>query len=172
MYGSVATTNASKKTDNATKVGTKMAVDEINELYGLDLKHVYRKSHPGLGKTPKGKNCSVHPDGGFVFDGDLMILATEAKKNNDKGNAIERWYHKVFAVRKFFNREVSFVTFASGYISEDGPIYTKLYPAHSDEDGCINEFCPKKNSLFLQTEWTPEEVRDIIKEGLIKALDL
>jgi hypothetical protein len=33
MYGSVATTNASKKTDNATKIGTKMAVDEINELY-------------------------------------------------------------------------------------------------------------------------------------------
>lgn len=173
MYGSVATTKESKNTDNATKVGTKLAVQEINDIYGLELKHVYRKSHPGLGKTVKrGKDCSVHPDGGFVFDGDEMIMATEAKKNSDKGNAIERWYHKVFVVRKFFNNQVSFVTFASGDVSEVSPIYTKLYPAHSDGDGSVNEFTPNKNSLFLRDEWTPEEVKEIVKESLIKALNL
>jgi hypothetical protein len=173
MYGSVANTNDCKKTDKATKIGAKLAVQEINEIYGLELKHKTKMSHSSLGKTPKRlQNCSIAPDGGFVLDGDVVILVSEAKDNKDSGNAIERWYHKLFVVRKFFNKEVSFVTFASGDIRETSPIYTKLYPAHSEGDGSINSFTVNKNSLFLKEEWTVEEVKEIVKESLIKALNL
>jgi hypothetical protein len=173
MNGKVATTPRSKETDNATRVGTALAVKEINDLYGLELTHFYRRSHPGLGKTvKKGSDCAIQPDGGFVYDGDVLVMTTEAKNNKESGNAIERWYHKVFVVRKFFNKDASFVTFAAGVITEVSPIYTKLHPAHSGDDGSINVFTPNKNSLFLREVWTTEEVKEIVKESLIKALNL
>lgn len=172
MNGRKASTPDSKQTDYATKEGARLAVQEINDLYGLELVHMYQINNECFGVTPKGKFRGTRPDGGFVLDDGKVILCSEAKKNSDSGNAIERWYHKLFMVRKYFNPEVTFLTFASGDISKTGPIYTKLHPAHSGEDGSINVFTPKKNTLYLKEQWTVEEVKEEVKQCLISLLNL
>lgn len=104
----------------------KLSVDNIQAQYvqrGLDPNKV--KDLPISGAAPDG--------GCFFIDGKLA-LCSEAKKQQDGGNAIERW-HKNHAMVQPFGREVAYVTFCSGPGAGDEAVMSKiLNPAMHNED--------------------------------------
>jgi hypothetical protein len=53
------------------------------------------------------------PDGGLWFYKDRLVVVFEAKKQQDRGNAIERWYKNNYVAR-LINPQVSYVTFCRG----------------------------------------------------------
>ena len=59
------------------------------------------------------------PDGGAWFYQDKLIAVFEAKKQQDSGNAIERWFKNNYICR-LINPQVSYVTFATGEGAYEG----------------------------------------------------
>ena len=108
----------------------------------------------------------ILPDGGSFYVGGKLLAVFEAKKQGDKGNAIERWYKNHNFCRDFVNKDISYVTFCSGYVKEDGPLYRILYPYHNGDKGSINKFTKGKNSAFFKETWTREEVVKIMQQVL------
>lgn len=61
-----------------------------------------------------GDDCfGFAPDGGAWFRDDKLVAVFEAKKQNENGNAYERWWDNA-STAKYINPEVAYVTFCSG----------------------------------------------------------
>jgi hypothetical protein len=121
-------------------------------------------------QIPNGKGA-CQPDGlAWFWDGEL-IAVFEAKKQQNRGNAIERWYKNNYICRKA-SSNVSYVTFAIGAGAyENGTIGCALSPAH---DAGFDVYVPGGNSCFMnKSGFTESEVRAIMLstiEERIKAL--
>ena len=99
-------------------------------------------------QIPGGKGA-CEPDGGAWFYRGVLIAVMEGKKQQDRGNAIERWFKNNFIYRKI-NPDVSYVTFCTGEGAyEDGTIGKALNVAHLEG---FNQYNPGGNSAFLNTD--------------------
>jgi hypothetical protein len=109
---------------------------------------------------------ALSPDGYCWFLDGKLVLVVEAKKQNNRGNAIERWYKNNYIAR-VVNPEVTYLTFASGDgAAENGVIYNTLYIAH---EGDYNKVRPRKNSAFLSVDgFTVDTAQAIINETLTR----
>ena len=102
---------------------------------------------------------ACEPDCGVWFYDGVLILVGEGKKQQDRGNAIERWFKNNFICR-LINPQVSYITFCTGegaYRFWDkllgrltyGQIVKALNIAHLFG---FNQYNPGENSAFLNTD--------------------
>jgi hypothetical protein len=122
------------------------------------------------------------PDGGvwFKYD-DLMsegklVAAFEAKKQNDAGNAEERWYDNATLLREI-NKDINYVTFVSGsaaYFNGRGKkngafgksFARRVWNKESDTFE-FNQYREGKDSIYLSINGHEEnEVRSIMRKAL------
>ena len=117
----------------------------------------------------KGGIGACQPDGGSWFYKDKLIAIVEAKKQQDKGNAVERWFKNHFICRSF-NPDVTYVTFGAGKGAYfEGKLHFGIAPAHT----VIDRLLLQRNSLFLSVEgFTDDEVYTIMKRAIIKSIEL
>ena len=111
--------------------------------------------------------CS--PDGGAWFLGDILIAAFEAKKQQDHGNAIERWYKNNYVCRSL-NENMSYGTWARGEGAyPKGSIGRILDISHGGE---WNTYREGKNSCWLSKEgFSKQEIKDQIRAILIERIN-
>ena len=125
-------------------------------------------------KIPKeyipGGIGACEPDGGCFFLHDELVCVFEMKKQNDAGNAIDRWFKNNYICR-VINPNVSYVTFACGEGAMDGAIIPRtLNIAHLKG---MNQFNLYDNSLFLKPQgFTEEELYDRMIEILRKIINV
>lgn len=133
---------------------------ELKSIKGLDMKKRVPKIDT---KTP------CEPDGGAWFYNGKLVAAFEAKKQQDSGNAIERWYKNERRCRKL-NPDMSYVTFCRGTGAHpDGSIGIVLDVAH--ENGW-NEYVPGDNSCWLSIEgYTKSFLKDTMREVILERVE-
>lgn len=125
----------------------RMARDALFKKYKDKNVTMHKKIKTDKHKTP----CS--PDGGMWYFNNKLICVFEAKNQQNKGNAIERWYKNYFVCKKE-NENVSYVTFCSGEGAyDDGTIGIALSAAHET----YNEYIPEKASCFLSKDGYDDE---------------
>ena len=162
--GAVASTTESIYLDTLLK--------ETSEEVSNNNKHFFFSNQIRFDEDERlGSINYILPDGGAFYVGNELVAVFEAKKQGKIGNAIERWYKNNVWCREFVNKDVSYVTFCSGYVKEDGNLYRILYPFHNRGRGSINKFTKGKNSIFFKEHWTREEVIDIMQEVLDKIVE-
>lgn len=160
-YGAVASTDESRALDKAVKQAAQLVADELTEVYPeLSFVKAYKGSKTQVGFSP---------DGGLFFLNGELILVAEAKKQNNAGNAIERWYKNQFIARTL-NPTTSYITFASGSgATESGVIGRTLSWAHSDG---YNAYHHNKNSCYLSTNgFSVEEAMSIIRNAVLQFIN-
>ena len=92
---------------------------------------------------------ACEPDGGAWFYKGVLIAVFEGKKQQDAGNAIERWFKNNY-ICKMINPNVSYVTFCTGEGAYDtGVIGKALNIAHLNG---FNEYYPGMNSAFMSID--------------------
>lgn len=150
---------ASKKIDeNLRRIRNKLAVD-LSAVSGLTME-------VRIPKIDTHTPCA--PDGGAWYYERKLVAVFEAKKQQDAGNAIERWYKNMYRCRNL-NPHVSYVTFCRGAGAyPQGQIGTLLHVAHQQG---WNEYFPEKNSCWLSLsgftfDWLYNTMREIIEERI------
>ena len=142
--GTVATDARARKLDEQCKHLKDDVFTELKKIYPeLTLQKKLSKL-----QIP-GNKGGCQPDGGAWFYRGMLIAAFEGKKQQDRGNAIERWFKNNYICRKI-NPEVSYVTFCTGEGAyDDGQIGKALNVAHH---AGLNQYNPGDNSVFLNTD--------------------
>ena len=115
---------------------------------------------------------SCAPDGGVWFYKGELIACFESKKQNDKGNAIERWYKNNFIVRAI-NPTATYVTFASGTgVTAGNPIHRILHIAHQGLFGVMGEVQVGVNNLHCKVDgFSVDEMSDIMIETITNIIE-
>jgi len=166
--GTVATDARARKLDEQCKHVKKTILPIISAVYpGVTMQRKLTKE-----QIPGGKGA-CEPDGGAWFYKSKLIAVFEGKKQQDRGNAIERWFKNNYICHKI-NPFVSYVTFCTGegaYV--DGTIGKTLHVAHL---AGVNQYNPGDNSVFYNTDcFTREFISDTMLEVLserIQSVDL
>lgn len=92
---------------------------------------------------------ACEPDGGAWFYKGVLVAVFEGKKQQDAGNAIERWFKNNY-ICKMINPSVSYVTFCTGEGAYDtGVIGKALNIAHLNG---FNEYFAGMNSAFMSID--------------------
>jgi hypothetical protein len=115
-----------------------------------------------------GELGACAPDGGVWFKNGKPIAAFEAKKQGDRGNAIERWYKNAF-ILNYLNPTINYVTFTCGEgATANTPIgRTLAITVYENGEHHFNKYREGKPSVFLSVEgYTDDEVRTIMKKAL------
>ena len=112
---------------------------------------------------------ACEPDGGAWFYNSVLIAVFEGKKQQDRGNAIERWFKNNFVCRTI-NPDVSYVTFCTGEGAYDnGKIGKALNISHLDG---FNQYNPGKNSAFMNIDcFTKEFLNAIMVKVICERID-
>ena len=164
--GQVATDEAASKLDKQLRAVRDQLTADLQDKYPLltcQKKLTPQQIPGGIGA------CS--PDGGaWFYDGQLIVVA-EAKKQQDHGNAIERWFKNNYICR-LINPNVSYLTFCVGegaYIG--GVIHKALSVAHSQG---VNTLIPGYNSVFYEIlgheyHYILNTIREAIEERILHA---
>jgi hypothetical protein len=160
QLGQNATDAAAALMDNQCKNISIKLFNLLKTKYGPDIvmqKKLDQKQIPG------GEGA-CQPDGGVWFWKGTLIAAFEAKKQQNRGNAIERWYKNPYACR-LINPDMSYVTFAVGQGAvRRGTIHKALAMSHL---GGFDTYVPGKNSCFMKPlGFTAEEVEAIMLQVL------
>lgn len=169
--GTVATDEAAAKIDRQ--------IHRINrELFvEFDIPDLTWQPKLYTDQQPTGHE-SCAPDGGIWFYKGQVILASEAKKQGSKGNAIERWYDN-FDILKLVNPDIFYVTFARGAgVLEGNPIHKKLYRVVEGKYNTIRQKSENlqfsrfdNNSVFLNVDGFDDDfIKDKIRTILRLAL--
>lgn len=118
-----------------------------------------------------GEVGACEPDGGAWFYKGKLIAVFEAKKQQDKGNAIERWFKNFFICTRI-NPKVSYVTFCIGEGAyEGGVIHKALAVAHPQG---FNHLYPCNPSCFMSIkghnlDFIVYIMKKTIRESIINA---
>lgn len=148
MYAS----DESITTEKLAQAATLVAFEELSKRYtGLTYqKKLSQKQIPGM----IGSCC---PDGGIFLKDGIPVLAVEAKYQNNKGNAIERWYKNAFIMRAI-NPGVAYITFATGEGTiVGGTIWRILSIAHKGEYNVIRA---NDNTAYLTID--PMSIEEMV----------
>lgn len=81
------TSNESKDFENNIKEGV---ITALSVLQKMDDRFIYRQSFVIKNKITNKKIKTVVPDAGIIYYNDIPLFATEAKYQNERGNACER----------------------------------------------------------------------------------
>jgi len=166
--GTTALDEQSKAMDDNAKAAMIRVYDAIKADYpGLKVQSKLDQS-----QIPGGIG-SCAPDGGVWFYKGVLIAAFESKKQNDKGNAIERWFKNNFIVRAI-NPIATYVTFASGSgVIAGNPIHRILHIAHQGLYGVMGEVQVGTNNLHCNVEgFGVDEMSDLMMQTIIAALEV
>jgi hypothetical protein len=119
-----------------------------------------------LNKTTTTTPCA--PDGGAWFHNGRLIAVFEAKKQQDRGNAIERWYKNHYVCRKL-NERLSYCTWARGEGAyPEGAIGKALDAAHN---GQWNIYRPGHNSCWLSKDgFSKDEIKQQMKYIILERI--
>ncbi len=150
--GQVATDAAAAALDNQCKTIACKVFKTLSERHG-DRIQVQKKLKPS--QIPGGIGACA-PDGSVWFWDGKLIATFEAKKQQNRGNAIERWFKNNFICRAV-NPDVSYITFTCGEGAVvGGVIHKTLAVAHPSG---FNVYTPKGNSCWMKPEgFTDEEI--------------
>jgi hypothetical protein len=162
--GTVATDPRARKLDDQCKHLKNDVYKKLKEIYpDLVLQKKLTKE-----QIPGGKG-GCEPDGGAWFYRDVLIACFEGKKQQDRGNAIERWFKNNYICRKI-NPNMSYVTFCTGEGAyDDGQIGKALNVAHLLG---LNKYNPGDNSVFLNTDcFTKEQISAIMIEVISERIN-
>jgi hypothetical protein len=149
----------SKRLDSNLKTIRDELAEELVGVPGLQMK-------VRIPKTDTITPCE--PDGGAWYYNGILIAAFEAKKQQDAGNAIERWYKNMHRCR-VLNPDISYVTFCRGEGARPrGVIGIALEVAHPDG---WNKYHPGRNSCWLEPQgFTKEFIKGTMREVLMERL--
>jgi hypothetical protein len=144
----------------------------VYDIVKADYPELIVQSKLNQSQIPGGIG-SCAPDGGVWFYKGVLIAAFESKKQNDKGNAIERWFKNNFIVRAI-NPIATYVTFASGAgVIAGNPIHRILHIAHQGLYGVMGEVQVGTNNLHCNVEgFSVDEMSDIMLQTIIAALEV
>jgi len=158
QIGQVATDEHAAKLDNQCKDISSKVLFTLKAKCGNDIL-IQRKFKQE--QIPGGIGACA-PDGSLWFYKGKMIAAFEAKKQQNAGNAIERWYKNNFICR-LVNPNVSYVTFACGEGAVVGGVMHKaLAVAHLKG---FDAYVPGENSCFMKPAgFSDDEVKSIMLE--------
>lgn len=143
QLGQVATDAAAAKLDSQCKTVSCKVLATLQTKYGpeVTLQKKLTKS-----QIPGGIGACA-PDGSLWFWKGTLIAAFEAKKQQNRGNAIERWYKNNFVCRTL-NPSMSYVTFACGEGAVvGGVIHKALAIAHLPG---FDVYTPGGNSCWMK----------------------
>ena len=166
--GTVATDARARKLDEQCKHVKKTVLPVISAIYP----EVTMQKRLTKAQIPGGKGA-CEPDGGLWFYKGKLIAVFEGKKQQDRGNAIERWFKNHFIAR-LINPNVSYVTFCTGEGAySDGTIGKSLNVAHLKG---FNKYNPGDNSAYLNVDdFDKQFISDIMLEVIserIQSVDL
>jgi hypothetical protein len=116
-------------------------------------------------RVPKDDTITpCEPDGGAWYFQGKLVAVFEAKKQQNAGNAIERWYKNNYRCRSL-NSEVSYVTFCRGEgAHERGVMGVALHAAHKG----WNEYHAGGNSCWMERQgFTREFLKEQMRAVLI-----
>jgi hypothetical protein len=144
--------------DTDMKQVARELADELRAMFVLDMTMA-------IPKTDTITPCC--PDGGAWYFGGKLIAVFEAKKQQDAGNAIERWYKNMYRCR-MLNANVSYVTFCRGEGARpNGVIGVALDVAHEG----WNEYFPGGNSCWLEPQgFTKDELKSEMRRVLMERI--
>ena len=160
--GTVATDARARKMDNYCK--------ELRESVFANFKSKDLTVQKKLNQTQiPGGIGACEPDGGAWFYKGILIAVFEGKKQQNRGNAIERWFKNNFICRSI-NPQVSYVTFATGEGAKaDGTIGKALNIAHLNG---FNKYVPGGNSCFMNTDTIDkDEMNSIMHEVILERME-
>lgn len=160
--GTVATDARARKMDNYCK--------ELRESVFANFKSEDLTVQKKLNQTQiPGGIGACEPDGGAWFYKGILIAVFEGKKQQNRGNAIERWFKNNFICRSI-NPQVSYVTFATGEGAKaDGTIGKALNIAHLNG---FNKYVPGGNSCFMNTDTIDkDEMNSIMHEVILERME-
>ena len=162
--GTVATDARARKLDEQCKHQKENVFAELKQQYPeltLQKKLTKEQIPGGIG--------ACEPDGGAWFYRGVLIAVFEGKKQQDAGNAIERWFKNNFICRKI-NPDVSYVTFCTGEGAyNDGQIGKALNVAHLEG---FDQYNPGSNSAFMNIDcFTKEFIRDTMVEVITERIN-
>ena len=160
--GTVATDARARKMDNYCK--------ELRESVFANFKSEDLTVQKKLNQTQiPGGIGACEPDGGAWFYKGILIAVFEGKKQQNRGNAIERWFKNNFICRSI-NPQVSYVTFATGGGAKaNGTIGKALNIAHLNG---FNKYVPGGNSCFMNTDTIDkEEMNGIMHEVILERME-
>lgn len=141
--GTIATDQVAREMDNQVKKQSNEVYETLKHRYP-DLKH-FRKLDPET-QVPGGQT-PCEPDGGIFYYKGVIIVVSEAKKQQNKGNAIERWYKNNDIIR-ILSPKATFLTFCVGE-GCNNKIPQLLSVRHLNE---YNTLHITDNSLFLNVD--------------------
>ena len=171
--GTVATDARARKMDNYCK--------ELRESVFANFKSEELTVQKKLNQNQiPGGIGACEPDGGAWFYKGILIAVFEGKKQQNRGNAIERWFKNNFICR-LINPQVSYVTFATGEgafgfwdetlgrFLDYGQIVKALNVAHLNG---FNKYVPGGNSCYLHPDTiNKEEMRGIMHEVILERME-
>lgn len=160
QLGQVATDAAAAKMDDQCKTTSRKVFGVLSAKYGDKLTFQKKLTQTQI----PGGIGACEPDGCVWFWDGRLIASFEAKKQQNAGNAIERWYKNNFICR-LLNPEMSYVTFAcGGGAVVGGVIHKALAVAHL---AGFNTYVPKGNSCWMNPDgFSDEEVENIMMRVL------
>jgi len=162
--GTVATDARARKLDEQCKHQKDSVFAELKQQYPkLTLQKKLTKV-----QIPGGKGA-CEPDGGAWFYNGVLIAVFEGKKQQDAGNAIERWYKNMYLCRKI-NPEVSYVTFCRGEgACKEGAIGKLLDVAHLLG---FNQYNAGDNSCWLSKDgFTEDFIEETMKSIILERIE-
>ena len=160
--GTVATDARARKMDNYCK--------ELRESVFANFKSEDLTVQKKLNQTQiPGGIGACEPDGGAWFYKGILIAVFEGKKQQNRGNAIERWFKNNFICRSI-NPQVSYVTFATGGGAKaNGTIGKALNIAHLNG---FNKYVPGGNSCFMNEDTIDkDEMNGIMHEVILERME-
>lgn len=155
------------------RVGHAGAADEGARRLDSDLKELARELEyelqgvaglQMLRKVPKIDTITpCEPDGGAWYFHGTLVAVFEAKKQQNAGNAIERWYKNAYRCR-VLSPHVSYVTFCRGEGAlPNGVMGVALHVAHE----AWNTYLPGKNSCWMDPQGF---TREFLKMTMLEVL--
>ena len=160
--GTVATDARARKMDNYCK--------ELRESVFANFKSKDLTVQKKLNQTQiHGGIGACEPDGGAWFYKGILIAVFEGKKQQNRGNAIERWFKNQYICRSI-NPQVSYVTFATGGGAKaNGTIGKALNIAHLNG---FNKYVPGGNSCFMNEDTIDkDEMNGIMHEVILERME-
>ena len=160
--GTVATDARARKLDNYCK--------ELRESVFANFKSEDLTVQKKLNQNQiPGGIGACEPDGGAWFYKGILIAVFEGKKQQNRGNAIERWFKNNFICRSI-NPQVSYVTFATGGGAKaNGTIGKALNIAHLNG---FNKYVPGGNSCFMNEDTIDkDEMNGIMHEVILERME-
>ena len=162
--GTVATDARARMMDNHCKELREEISETLTPIFeGLEVQKKLEQN-----QIPGGVGA-CEPDGGAWFYNGILIAVFEGKKQQNRGNAIERWFKNNFICRSI-NPQVSYVTFATGGGAKaNGTIGKALNIAHLNG---FNKYVPGGNSCFMNEDTIDkDEMNSIMHEVILERME-